>query len=70
LFLPDARRLIIVVAHEGEIISWCLMPAMNQRRAQELTVSMARVLRRELESVCRDVKALADATIGRASRIA
>ena len=70
VFLPGARQVFILLAQDGDIVSWCLMPARDQGCAHKLKVLMEHVLRRELESACRDVKALADAVIGRASRVA
>ena len=70
VFFPGARQVLMLLAQDGDIVSWCLMPARDQRRAHKLTVSLKRVIRRELEIVCRDVKAVADAAIGRASQAA
>jgi hypothetical protein len=44
------------------------MPAGDQSRAHTLTGLLREVLSQEFEIVCRDVKALADAAISRASR--
>jgi hypothetical protein len=68
VFLPVSRQVIVLLAQEGEIASWCLMPAVDQPRAHTLTALLRDVLSRELEMVCRDVKTLADAAIGRASQ--
>jgi hypothetical protein len=70
VFLPGARQVMMLLAQNGDIVSWCLMPAPDQGRAHKLTVLLKHVLGREVEIVCRDVKALADAAIGRASRMA
>jgi hypothetical protein len=70
LFFPDARQVLVLIAQDGDIVSWCLMPAGDQERAYRLTVLFKRVVRRELEIVCRDVKALAEAAIDRASGVA
>jgi hypothetical protein len=70
VFLPVSRQVIVLLVHGGEIVSWCLMPARDQGRAHNLTVLLRHVLRREVDIVCRDVKALADAAIGRAARVA
>jgi hypothetical protein len=70
LFFPDARQVLVLLAQDGDIISWCLMPAGDQGRAHRLTVLFDRVVIRELQIVCRDVEALADAAINRASESA
>ncbi|MDB5927989.1 MAG: hypothetical protein JWN13_6925 [Betaproteobacteria bacterium] len=70
VFLPTTRQVIILVARDGDVVSWCLMPARDQGSAHKLKALLEHVLKRELESACRDVKAIADAAIGRASRIA
>jgi hypothetical protein len=69
LFLPEASQVILILAENGDIISWCLMPARDEERAHALTVLLKQVLRHEHEIVSRDVKALADAAIARASAI-
>jgi hypothetical protein len=68
VFLSGARQVIVLLAQDGDIVSWCLMPADNRGRAQAVTVLLKHVLECEHEIVCRDVKALADAAIGRASQ--
>lgn len=68
VFLSDARQVIVLLAQDGEIVSWCLMPAEDRRRAHALTVLLKHALKCEHEIVCRDVKAQADAAIGRASQ--
>ncbi|MDB5866599.1 MAG: hypothetical protein JWO70_4405 [Betaproteobacteria bacterium] len=70
VFFPGARQVLMLLARDGDIVSWCLMPARDEGRAHKLTVLLTQVLRRELGFVCRDVKALADAAIGRAARAA
>jgi cobalamin synthase len=70
VFLPVSMQVIVLLAHDGEIVSWCLMPAGDQLRAHALTALLRDVLSHELEIVCRDVKALADAAISRASQMA
>jgi hypothetical protein len=70
MFLPGASKVLVLLTQDGGIVSWCLMPARDQGRAHELTVLMKQILTRELEIASRDVKALADAAIGRASQTA
>ena len=70
LFFPDARQVLVLVAQDGDIVSWCQMPAGDRGRAHKLTELFKRVVTREIEIVCRDVKALADAAIDRASQAA
>jgi hypothetical protein len=61
---------LVLLAQDGDIVSWCLLPAGDRGRAHKLMVLFKRVVTRELEIVCRDVKALADAAIDRASQAA
>jgi hypothetical protein len=70
VFFPGARQVLLLLARDGDIVSWCLMPAGDEGRAHKLTVLLTQVLKRELQIVCRDVKALADAAIGRAAQAA
>jgi hypothetical protein len=70
VFFPAAKQVLVLLAQEGDIVSWCLVPARDQGRAHKLTVLFTQVLRRELQMVCRDVKAVADAAIGRALQAA
>jgi hypothetical protein len=70
VFLPGARQVIVLLARDGDIVSWCLMPAEDRARAHVLTVLLKHVLKCEHEIVCRNVKALADAAIDRASQTA
>jgi hypothetical protein len=70
LFFPDARQVLVLLAQDGDIVSWCQMPAGDRGRAHRLMELFKRVVARELEIVCRDVKALADAAIDRASQAA
>jgi hypothetical protein len=70
VFLPGASQVLMLLTEDEDIVSWCLMPARDQGHAHELTVLLHGVLRRQVEIVCRDVKTLADAAIGRASRAA
>lgn len=70
VFLPGSRQVIVILAQNGDIVSWCLMPAEDQERAHALTILLKHVLKCELEIVGRDVKALADAAIDRASQAA
>jgi hypothetical protein len=68
LFFPDAKQVLVLLAQDGDIVSWCQMPAGDRGRAHRLMELFKRVAARELEIVCRDVKALADAAIDRASQ--
>jgi hypothetical protein len=70
VFLPGARQVIVLLAQDGDIVSWCLMPAEDGGRAHALTVVLKHVLKCEHEIVCRDVKAFADAAIDRVSQTA
>jgi hypothetical protein len=70
VYLPGLRQVIVLLAQDSDIVSWCLMPARDEGHAHELTVLLNPVLRRELEIVCGDAKALADAAICRASQAA
>jgi hypothetical protein len=70
VFLPGTRQVIMLVARDGDIASWCLMPARDQGRAHKLTVLLKHLLGHESEIVSREVKDLADAAIGRASQAA
>ena len=66
-FLPATSQVINVLAQDGDVVSWCLMPARDQGRANALTVLLKHVFRHELEIVTHEVKELADAAIARAS---
>ena len=70
LFFPDARQVLVLLAQDGDIVSWCQMPAGDRERAHKLMDLFKRVVAREMEIVCRDVKTLADAAIDRASQAA
>jgi hypothetical protein len=70
VFLPGARQVLMLRTEDGDIVSWCLMPARDQGRAHELTVLLHHVLSREHDIVRRDVETLADAAIARASQAA
>jgi hypothetical protein len=68
LYLSDAKQLLMIVLRDGDIVSWCLMPARDHNGAQALATRLKRILAHEVESIWRDVKELADVAIGRASR--
>jgi hypothetical protein len=70
VFLPRAGQVLVLFTLNGDIASWCLMPAGDQDRARALAARMTDVYRHELETAGRDVKAIADAAITRASRAA
>jgi hypothetical protein len=67
VFLPRAGQVLVLFTLNGDIASWCLMPARDQDRARALAARMTDVYRHELEIAGRDVKAIADAAISRAA---
>jgi hypothetical protein len=68
VFLPRAGQVLVLFTLNGDIASWCLMPARDRDRALALAAQIAEVHRQDLEVACRDVKSIAEAAIDRASR--
>jgi hypothetical protein len=70
VFLLGAEQVLVLFTVNGEIANWCLMPARDRDHAFALAARITEVHKKELEVVWGDVKATADAAIGRASRAA
>jgi hypothetical protein len=70
VFLPRAEQVLVLFTVNGEIASWCLMPARDRDHAFALAARITEVHRKELEVAWGDVKSTADAAIGRASKAA
>jgi len=67
VFLPLVGQMLVLVTLNGEIASWCLMPARERDRARALAAQMIDLHKRELEIAWNDVKSIADNAIARAS---
>jgi hypothetical protein len=70
VFLPRAGQVLVLFTLNGDIASWCLMPATDQDHARALAARMTEVHRHELVITRLYVKAFADAAIDRASKAA
>jgi hypothetical protein len=68
VFLPRAGQVLVLFAMNGEIASWCLMPARDRDHGFALAAQITEIHRKELEVAWSDVKVTADAAIARASR--
>jgi hypothetical protein len=69
VFMPLVGQVLVLVTFNGEIASWCLMPARDRDRARALAVEITNLQGRELEMALNDVKSIADAAIARASGV-